>query len=162
MSIRFKLEVLGETQFDRAFDRADLAITDFSDTWDEVRDEFYAIEREQFASEGAAGESGKWQKLSSPYEEIKSKKYPGKGILRRTDAMYKALTSHTSDSIFEKSKDEMAIGTSLPYPILHQKGAGKLPEREPVSFSQTQKRRLQKRIQLSLLEQVKKAGFETD
>lgn len=160
--INFKFEVEGKTQFNRSFSRADLVISDLRPVWDEIRNEFFDIQREQFKSEGGAGSSGQWKPLSTKYARLKNKKYPGKTILRRTDKLFKSLTSNTSDSIYIPKKDEVAMGTSVKYAKYHHNGSGRLPQREVISFSNRQRNRLTKKIQAKLISEMRKTGFKTE
>lgn len=155
MAFRFKFEVDGAVQFDRAFLRVQERIEDLRPVWDGVEREFHAIEREQFESEGSAGRSGKWAPLSRKYAEQKEKKYPGAQILERTGALKRSLTSETEHSTVTKEKQEFAIGTSLPYAKYHQRGGKHLPQREIISFSDTQRTRLMKEIQKGLLQIIR-------
>lgn len=157
--MRFTIEVEGETQLDREFNRVKETIDDLTPVWKEVQQEFFDIEFEQFSSEGAKGASGKWKPLSPKYEEIKLKKYGTialiGGILYATGAMRESLTRHAKDTIEEFGKQEAAFGTSLPYATYHQTGGGRLPRRKVIDLSDEQKRRVQKRIQKELLKLVK-------
>ena len=124
--------------------------------WDEVARELWDIEKQQFASEGGAGASGKWPELTLDYKAQKVKRYPGAKILQRTGAMYESLTGQTGDTVLIKEKQSFAIGSSLKYPPFHQRGDGNLPQRAVIDFSEEQKRKLQKGIQRGLLEIIKR------
>lgn len=160
--LRFTFQVEGKAQFDRAFSRLDLNISDLRPVFQEIKDEFFAIEREQFASQGKAGAGGQWAPLSIKYETIKNEKYPAQTILRASDKMFESLTGETSDTFFEANKEEMAIGTTRPYAKHHQKGGKNLPQREVISFSERQKNRLQKRIHAKLVSEIRKTGFKIE
>jgi len=162
MAARIKIEVLGKTEFDRSFSRLDENFKDLSFLWNDVRDEFWLAEKEQFQSGGAKGASGKWKPLSKRYEAQKIKRYGTyaliAGTLHATEALYKSLTGATSDSVYLTSKTEIAIGTSLPYAKFHQTGGRNLPAREVISLSDLQKKRLQKTIQRGLVKQLRQSG----
>lgn len=150
MPRKFEFEILGTTQFRRAFNRVGDHISDLRDVWARVQPAFYKIEEEQFKSEGVKG-GGRWKALSPAYAKRKRRLYPGKPILQASGKLYAAMTSESPDSILIKTKDEFAVGTSLPYALAHQKGSGKLPKRPVVSFSNSQKKELQKEMQKGLL-----------
>lgn len=156
---RITLEVDGVAEFDRTFKRMDAQFDDLTPIWDDVRNAFWEIEKEQFASEGAAGRYGKWQKLSDRYEAQKQKQYPGKPILERTGKLKSSLTGQTSDTVYQKDKKNMAVGTSLKYAGFHHRGAGKLPKRAIIAFSGKQKNYLQKEIQKGLVRDLRKGGI---
>ena len=88
-----------------------------------------------FATEGY----GQWPPLSPKYAAWKSKHYPGKTILRLTDAYFKASTKKgEAGNIAHYTEDYMEWGADLgyfeslvgfPYPIVHEKGGVKHPKR---------------------------------
>lgn len=159
--IQFTATVEGVEVLNRAFNRVEEYISDFRPLWPAVAQEFYAIEREQFDSEGAAGASGKWAALSPAYKKWKEIHFPGQPILRLTNALAESLTDlEASDAIFRPSADELVIGTKVPYATAHQRGSGFMPARPPISLNEAQKRRIQKAIQRGLVEFTRRAGFE--
>lgn len=159
--IHFTADVLGEQTINRAFNRVEQFITDFRNIWPAVTTEFYNIETEQFQSEGARGVTGRFAPLSSPYKKFKEIHFPGKPILEATGALRESLTSPDGlDSILRPGRDELVIGSGLPYAVFHQRGAGRLPRRPPIAMNETSKRRIQKAIQSKLVELTRKAGFE--
>lgn len=156
--MRISLEIDGKAQFDRTFHRMGRQLRDLSNIWPDMRDEVWRIEDEQFDSEGAAGQSGRWKPLSERYRARKAKKYGRRGILVRTGRLKRAMTGKTADTVYQTSPSEMVLGTNLRYALFHQRGSGKLPKREIYSFSDTQKRRLQKTIQKGLVRELRAGG----
>jgi phage gpG-like protein len=155
--IRFVAEVQGEVQLDRAFNRVDQEISDFRNFWPGVILAFYEIETAQFATEGAQGASGQWAALSPAYKIFKEIEFPGKTILRRTDALYESMTGPDAlDSIVRPEKDELTIGSALPYALVHQK------TRPIISLSEDNKRKIVKSIQQRLVEFARSAGFQVE
>lgn len=160
--IRFVGSVDGITELDRAFNRIDEYISDFRSIWPAVTKEFYSIEEEQFASEGAHGTSGKWAALSPAYTQWKAKEFPGEPILQREHSLYESLTSPNGlASIFRPERDQLTIGSSEPYALAHQRG-GRLPRRPPISLTSNDKRRMQKAIQIGLVKFTRQAGFKVN
>ena len=155
--IRFVAEVAGGVQLDRAFNRIDQEISDFRVFWPGVIVAFYEIETEQFQSEGAKGASGKWTPLSPAYKLFKEREFPGKTILRREDALYESMTGPDAlDSILRPEKDELTIGSALPYALIHQK------TRPVISLSEENKRKITKSIQQRLVAFARTTGFEVE
>lgn len=153
--IRFSASVDGVEAINRAFNRVDQYISDFRNIWPYVTTEFYQIEKEQFDSEGAAGASGKWAPLSPAYKKWKEIHFPGQPILKLTNALSDALTSPDAlDSIYRPERDQLTIGAKVPYGRAHQK------TRPPMSFTESQKRRITKAIQRGLVEFTRRAGFQ--
>jgi phage gpG-like protein len=155
MSWRFSFEVAGVKEFDRAFNRVGEHISDLRPVWDKIERTFYKIEREQFDSEGSHGRTGKWAAITRPYAKRKAQKYGVQPILRASGKMAKSLTGNTSDTVLIKEKDEFGIGTRLFYAAFHQTGTNKMPARPPISFSDDDRRTLQKEMQKGLLEIIR-------
>lgn len=161
---RLRAEIFGEEVFNRAFNRLD-SLSNLRPLWPEVIREFYAIEFEQFETEGAAGASGKWAALSDVYARYKAKAYPDQPILRAENDLFASLTDpEAPDAVLRPEREQLVIGTKVPYASVHQKGSAKrrMPARPPISFSEAQKRRLQKSIQSGLVRFVREAGFQVD
>jgi phage gpG-like protein len=155
MAIKISLEVDGLPEFDRTFSRLDLNLKDLRPVFETVRDEFWRIEKEQFAGEGV-GKTGKWKPLSKGYIAKKIAKYGANlGILRATDAMRKSLTGKTGDTVLDIQPDSISIGTSLSYALKHQRGTN-VKQRPVIDFNDDQKTRMTKAIQKSMLVQMKK------
>ena len=159
--ISFSFSVDGVPEFERAFNRIEERFNDFRSIWPEVAQEFYRAEIEQFQSEGTAGGSGRFAALSPAYRKYKEVKFPSKTILRRTDSLFDSLTgADAPGSIFRPLVTELMIGTSIPYALAHQRGTNRgMPSRKPISMSQEQKRRIQKAIQIGLVQFMRRQGL---
>lgn len=150
---RVSLIVAGKAEFDRSFKRIGASFDNLMPIWDDVRDAFWKIQEEQFASEGGAGRSGKWKPLTKRYEAQKIKQYGAKPILERTGRMKKSLTGQTGDTVYEKNQKDMAIGTSVFYAKYNH------ATRPVISFSASQKNYLQKQIQKALIRELRRGGI---
>lgn len=160
---RFTFSIDGVPEFDRGFSRVEQTLTDFRSVWPNVAKEFYAIEAGQFGSEGAKGASGKWAALSPAYAKYKAKAFPGLPILRATESLFDSLTSpDAAASIFRVEQDAMTIGTKQEGAIYHQRGTGRMPARPPISLTAEDKRRIQKSIQLGLVDIIRRTGFSVN
>jgi len=163
---RIKLEIDGQPEFDRVFKRIDAIFSDLTPVWETVRDEFYKIESDQFQSGGAAGASGKWKPIKKTTETAKIAKYGSfalfAGTLYATEALYKSVTRHTSDSVLEITPNGITIGTSLARGKYHQDGAGNLPQRKVIDFSDTQKTTMMKNIQKKMVELMRKDNIPVE
>lgn len=155
-----RITVDGKDELNRTFRRLDANFDDLSPIWPAVRDEFWQIEKEQFDSEGGKGNSGSWKALSARYAKQKIARYgAGKKILEATGELMKSLTGNNPGSYYQADKKGIAVGTTLARGIYHQRGAGKLPKREPISFSDTQKRRMMKVIQGALVKELRTGRY---
>jgi len=161
--MKLEIEIEGMADLLARFKGIEAGMVDFRQlgTWDAVVSEFRKIEIEQFDSEGSKGAGGKWKALSTKYAVRKQKKWGGVPILQASGRLYKSLTSQTGDSVVEKTAQELTIGTSLKYAGYHQKGTRKMPQREPISFTEDQKRRLARPIQDKLRQLVANAKLRS-
>jgi phage gpG-like protein len=100
----------------------------------ELTDWVHQKEARQFSTEGGAGQSGRWQRLSPGYARWKAIHYPGAGILERTGRLMRSLLSRTGDSIERSSIRLLELGTSVHYARYHQRGEG-LPKRPPIDIT---------------------------
>lgn len=159
--LRFSATLDGVPVLDRAFNRIEQRVSDFRFAWPAVSREFYDIELRQFETEGAVGASGKWAPLSDPYERFKVIAFPGEPILQATHALKESLTTNDAlDSVFIPEKDQLTIGTKREGARAHQRGTNRVPARPPISFTETQKRRVTKAIQAELVQFTRELGFE--
>lgn len=161
--IVFTGSIQGVEVLNRAFNRVEEYISDFRLIWPNVATEIYAINREQFESEGATGASGKWAALSPAYARFKAIKFPGKPILQAEGTMMESLTDPEAlGAIYRPEATVLTIGSKDPKALAHQLGLGHLPVRPIFSFSEPQKRRIQKAIQRGLVEFTRRAGFQVE
>lgn len=152
MAIEFSVQVDGVPVLIRSFNRVQRHINDLKRVWDQVEPEFFAMERQQFRTEGAAGASGRWAPLSPAYTARKLKKYGAQPIMVASGRLRKSLFNEGgSDSVSIKGNREAFFGTRVEYAAYHQRGAGNLPERKPIDPSTEQKRTLTKSIQRGLV-----------
>lgn len=159
--MRFYAEIDGIQEMDRAFNRISEEVDDLRSLWPAVSREILQIEVEQFESQGSAGASGKWAALSPAYAKYKAVKFPNQPLLRATGSIFEALTNPDAPgAVFRPERTDLTIGTSIPYAIYHQRGTGRMPARKPYSPSESQKRRIQKAIQIGLVAFVRKQGFQ--
>lgn len=141
--MKISVEVDGVQDTIRAFEKVEKGIVDFRElgTWDWVQSEFYKIQKEIFASEGAAGKGGKWKALSSPYAAIKQAKYGDMPILQASGKMYKTFTSDAGN--VDKKADSMTFQFDAPAGYHMGKGGrGKMPYRSSLDLNPEQQKRL--------------------
>lgn len=161
--IGISLDIDGTRELDRAFNRVNQFISDFRNFWPDVTREIYGIERKQFDTQGAAGQSGRWAALSPAYAKYKAIKFPGEPILRATGGLEASLTDPQAlDAIYRPEKDQLTIGSKHPGAIHHQRGTGRMPARPPFSLTENNKRTIQKSIQKGLVKFARDLGFQTD
>ena len=147
MNISFEVEGVKETV--AAFDKVEKGITDLRQgaTWMRVRQAFYRIQKEIFASEGGASGAGKWQALSPAYAVVKLKKYGNKPILQATGAMYKEFTSTAGKTQEQAQSLTFTFNSPAGY---HMNRGGKMPYRTALELTDGQKEELLEPIKLRL------------
>lgn len=161
--IRFTGNVAGFEVLNRAFNRVEQYISDFRGIWPDVTTEIYTINAEQFEGEGSAGASGRWAALSPAYARFKVIAFPGQPILQAEGHMVESLTDPEAlDAIYRPEQAVLTIGSQDPKARAHHLGLGNLPARPIFSFSERQKRRIQKAIQANLVEFTRRAGFHVE
>ncbi len=155
--IRFTAEVDGVRELDRAFNRVDQFISDFRSLWPAVTDRVYRIIGRAFDTEGGSTAAGKWKALSPAYAKWKAIHYPGQPILRATNTLFESMTDpEAADAIFRPEKDQLTIGTKTPYARKHQR------TRPFISFTESDKRDIQKSLQAGLVQFARSVGFQVE
>lgn len=161
--IRFTVETDGFVALDRAFNRIEQQISDFRSIWPNVTKVVYGIFGKAFDTEGASTAGGKWKALTPKYAKWKAAHYPGQPILRATNALFESLTDpEAAGAIYRPERDELIIGTKDPKGRGHQRGAGHLPVRQIMAFTERDKRDIQKSIQVGLVEFARNLGFKAE
>jgi phage gpG-like protein len=115
---------------------------DISSAWPAVTQELRDIMAEQFTSQGALGQTGRWAPLEGRYAARKRRQYPGRTILERTGALRASLQVSTGQSIVERSPRALFFGTSVPYAGYHQSGTEKMPRRAIFAMTNRQAARI--------------------
>lgn len=145
-----------------AFERTGDELADFSKhVFPRLTPLFEAESRRQFDAQGG-GPRGGWAALSPGYARWKEEHYPGKTILRRTDALYQALTE--SSSVFAErvmSGEQFDFGTrGVEYASFHQLGTGSMVDRPPFDFSPDFEADLAREALEAAREAVQAAGLD--
>ena len=146
---------------DRGIARFAEGVTDYRPIWPVIEDDFYAMEKDQFRSEGAEG-GERWQELSAEYAEWKEARYPGKAILERTGDLKASLTSGSDPNAVKIEKRKMlTLGSKIPYAIYHQspKPRKVLPRRPEIMLSEEFKRGAMHHIQTYLVQMASQLGL---
>ena len=161
--IRFVGEIEGVTVLNRAFNRIDQHISDFRGIWPDVTRTIYGIFGKAFDTEGASTAAGKWKALTPSYAKRKAIQYPGQPILRATNSLFESMTDpEAPGAIYRPERDQLTIGTKDPKGRAHQHGGGRLPARPIISFTESDKRDIQKSIQAGLVRFVRGLGFNVE
>ena len=134
MSINFN--IIGADIIKAKLSRFTQHIKNWKPLFEMFGDEFRAIMREQFASEGAHGGAG-WAALTPEYKKWKDSHRPGRTILVSYGNLYSSLVNkNDSNSVEESTEDQLIIGTKDPKAAYHHYGKGFNPERKIIAFSQ--------------------------
>ena len=156
---RFRLEIAGEVQMDRAIARFADGVSDYRPIWPVIADEFYAMEMDQFKSEGEGG-GEKWAPLSPEYAGYKEAHFPGKPILERTGDLKRSLTDGNDvNAVRIEERKTLTLGSRLPYALYHQTGTASMPERQEIQFVEVVKRTMMSHIHAYLVQIATQSGF---
>jgi phage gpG-like protein len=184
---RFRLEIAGEVQMDRAIARFADGLSDYRPIWPLIEDDFYAQVKDQFKTEGEEG-GEKWAPLSGVYRladegqgrdsggRFTGKKrggqaiegyaawkevhYPGKPILQRTGDLMASLTNpNDPNTVRIEERKALTLGSRIPYAIYHQTGTSKMPARPEIQLTEAFKRTTMHHVQQYLVQMAGQLGF---
>jgi phage gpG-like protein len=146
MAVHLRLDFWGDTQINRTLDRFSGVGVDLRPAWGRITTLFLDAERKQFASRGGFG-SGGWAPLNPDYARWKAAK-AGKPILRRTDELFRSLTSGPAVRTMEPHR--LVLGSDVEHGRYHQKGEG-VPRRPPVELPESVRRAMVRVLQEALV-----------
>lgn len=156
---RFRLEIAGEVQMDRGIARFADGIADYRPIWPVIEDDFYAQEKDQFATEGAEG-GEKWKELKPETVGYKEAHFPGKPILQRTGDLYASLTNpNDPNTVRMEERKTLTLGSRIPYAIYHQTGTEKMDARPEIELTEAFKRTTMHHVQTYLVQIASQSGF---
>ncbi len=136
----FQINILGEMQVSRMLDGVSLRAQDMRPVWAVIAGDWGRIMARQFETEGGLGRP--WAALSPMYAAWKATHFPGAKILVRTGKLRESLTGRTGDTVDERDRDSLKLGTSVPYAGYHQTGTKRpMPPRPPVVLPEAVKDR---------------------
>lgn len=153
--MRLELEAFGDVQFSREILRVGANAEDMRPAFNEVHDTVRDAEKKQFSTEGRAF-SGGWKPLAPSTVKYKAAHQLDPRILHATLRLRTSLTtSHGRDHVFRATKDEMFVGTRVPYARWHQLGTkdGRLAQRRPFELDEAVRREIVKILQRHLVSQ---------
>jgi hypothetical protein len=162
MTVNFSYEIVGAPGVRLAYDQFAALAAGFTRLIEPtVEDWFRSVEFEQFLTEGAAGEHGRWAALKPRTEEAKLREHPfAVNILQRTGALMLSLARPgTPYGIKEVTDDLIGFGTTRPGAVYHQRGTGRMPARRPIDPSALQKAQLLRRIKGAVVTPLRRAGL---
>lgn len=136
----WELEVFGDTIISRGFLRGGDRLRDMRPAWHEIHDLLLTEWDTQFATQGGRA-SGGWAPLAESTVRRKRAMNMDNGILQRTMRLRDSLTEKGhSDHVLKLTKDELVVGSSVPYGPFHQGGTARMPARPPAALREQAKR----------------------
>ena len=125
--ITLHFQVAGGDVLHRQLGRVALDLTDFTQPLRESGEVIYDAIRDEFATQGQT-QTPKWPALSPRYAAWKARHYPGKPMLRMTDALMRSITGRGAQgAVYELSTHTLTLGTDIETPtggwnlgLLHQ------------------------------------------
>lgn len=152
--VRFNIDAGGtDKEVIRRLQNVESELSDFRRQNEKVYKQFWVPKMiRQFNSEGADG-GQKWEALSADYAIQKRKRYGLKTILRRTDRLFRSLTSETGDTVKIIDKFSATFGSKVPYLAQVNK------TRQVVSITDKDRRDIGNIFKRDLAEFTRKQGF---
>lgn len=132
MSIHLHIELFGETAFEYEILNVGKRAMNMSPILSKIAEDWRDRIENQFATEGAVGESGKWTKLA--FATIKDRGSAHPILIRNADLFLQATDEQlwrvTDDGIeIDMSEEQERIGG------FHQSGTEKMPRRPIIDFT---------------------------
>lgn len=149
-------ELVGAEQLLTGFAALEKGWIDLRRVKDEAAEVFHEVETQHFSSND-------WEPLDADYAARKAKQYGGKGILRRTDLLFNALTSDGGDSVKRATETTIEVGAAGQAGergTWHQLGGGRLPQRKVIDVTEQQEELFVKVVIDDAVEFAKAQGFE--
>lgn len=97
---------------------------DVSEIWPGILRYVQDVEKQQFATDGSRGPSGPWPDNTHEWQWHKFTNHLSLEKMRATEAMFRALTSTTKDTIFQPGPDRLELGADLDQFRIWQSGHG--------------------------------------
>ncbi len=140
--MQLQLEAFGDIQASRNLLRFSESALNLRPVLEDIEDDFYALEREQFRTEGGRGGAA-WPALSDDYARWKAIHYPGKPILQREGDLLDSLTGGGQRTLTD---DELVI-LGAPHGVFHQNARLPRNVRKPVNLTTADRNRWTKMLQ---------------
>jgi hypothetical protein len=149
--VTVSVEVFGDVVVKRELLRFSHPAENMRPAGEEFMDYMRGVEREQFATEGAAG-SGGWAPLKPATVAQKAKRRLDPRILRASEALFHSLTSKGDPNHIEEiGPDEWFFATRDKKARFHQTGTRRMPQRRVIELAGRMKRDIVKIVQRHLL-----------
>lgn len=146
-----EVEFVNLPQVFRGLAQVEQGIENLKPLWEKFGKEFYAEEKALF-------NAAPWKPLSPAYAPQKARRFPGKGMLRATDTLFKSLTEQgAAGNVSRINNQEAEFGSNIDYGLFHQFGTSRMPARPPLAEPEID--RYDTIAGSYLFEIVKNAGF---
>jgi hypothetical protein len=113
-------------------------VDDFGPAWSSATKLIHRHNARTFQTRGAGtGDRKRWGVLTPRYKAWKARRFPGRGLLVRTNALRSALTGRGSGSRVEQTKSSLEVGARGEVSEIggyHQTGTKHMIARPPVKF----------------------------
>lgn len=161
-SLLFRMEVEGFEPVKVSLSRLGDRISDFKPFWVEYfAPAFYRSIARNFETEGSY--VGGWAALTEPYRTWKAQHFPGKTILRRTDALFRSLQYDTGRvghrGIFLPDARSLVLGTSVHYASYLQQGTPRMVKRPFLFLGAQARSTFGRALHRFAVDQAEDAGF---
>lgn len=110
-----QLNESGHAELQLAFQLLELELADWRHEFGMIEPESTVVIQTRFEQEGPG-----WLQLSTVYAADKAKRYPGKTILRRTDALFHSFEKGQAGNVSRIEPLSAEFGSGIAYGIYHQ------------------------------------------
>lgn len=144
----FSVSVPGAQGFALALSRFGQGLSDFTTFWSgPFKVWWYAIRELDYAAAGSTT-GDRWAPLSANYRKWKNRHFPSAPLLvLHGDLKASVISDQAPGSVWRPAPQSLAVGTSIPYAIYHQKGTSRMPARPVIRFAQVDRVNVGKKLQ---------------
>lgn len=144
-----QLQESGSQDLQIAFTRLESEFSNWSEQFEKLEPQSTIVIQRRFEAEGPG-----WLELTPSYAAQKSKRYPGKTILRRTDNLFLSFESGNAGNITRIEPLSAEFGSSVAYGIYHQ------DSRPIIQISDQDEQRFLQVVIADKNERIRALGFE--
>lgn len=144
-----QLQESGHADLQLAFELLELELVDWMPEFGKLEPESSIVIQTRFEQEGPG-----WLQLAPSTVAEKAKKYPGKTILRRTDALYHSFEKGQAGNIARIEPLSAEFGSNVDYGIYHQE------KRPIIEISDQQEERFLFIALTEKSQRIRELGFE--
>lgn len=144
-----RLQESGHAELQLAFQKLEAEFRDWHTAFEKLEPESTVVIQRRFDQEGPG-----WLALTRVYAAQKEKQYPGKTILRRTDALYHSFEKGGAGNVTRIEALSAEFGSNVVYGFFHQ------DKRPIIQISEQDELRFLSVATTEKTERVRELGFQ--